>query len=58
MRHILTKAEKVSGLKKAIASPRTPKHLRVYLRAHLRKLEGRGQGRRGKPTSFLGWLSL
>jgi len=40
-RHKLTAAEKIRGLKKAIASPRTPDRLKVGLRRYLQRLEGK-----------------
>lgn len=38
-RHRLTKTEKIRGVKKAIASERTPKHLKEGLRKYLKRLE-------------------
>lgn len=39
MRHKLTKAEQIRGIKKALANPRTPKQLKEPLRKRLRELE-------------------
>lgn len=38
-RHKLTRQERIRGLKKAIANPRTPKALKEGARKALRKLE-------------------
>ena len=38
-RHVLTVEEQIRGVRKAIASPRTPKQLRSALKSRLLKLE-------------------
>jgi hypothetical protein len=40
-RHKLTKEQQIRGLKKAIASPRTPKQFKPFLRTRLAKLRRR-----------------
>jgi len=40
-RHKLTHEEQLRGTRKALANPKTPKHLRPYLEKRLRQLEGR-----------------
>lgn len=39
-RHQLTKAEQIRGTQKALASPKTPAHLKVGLRKRLAQLKG------------------
>lgn len=38
-RHVLTKAEKIRGLEKALANPKTPAGLRPSLQRQLRQLK-------------------
>lgn len=37
-RHVLTRAEQLRGIRAAIASPRTPQHLRKFLEKRRREL--------------------
>jgi hypothetical protein len=39
MRHKLTKEEMIRGARNALKNPRTPKHLKPYLKKRLRNLE-------------------
>ena len=61
-KHVLTREEKIRGLRAALASRRTPRQLRAGLKSHLEVLE-RGEGsargkRRGRPKGFLGFFTL
>jgi hypothetical protein len=40
-RHVLTAQERLRGIRAAIASPRTPKHLRASLRKQAKILQAR-----------------
>lgn len=63
MRHILTITERIRGLRGALASTRTPQHLKKSLARELQRLEAkrpksRGKRRKAKGNSgLLGWLS-
>jgi hypothetical protein len=67
-RHVLTPAEQLRGIRAAIASPRTPLHLRSALRDHMEVLQNRiNRQQRWKPAiqkrskrkwSLLDWLAL
>ena len=58
-RHVLTLREQLNGIRAALRSPRTPAHLRVFLRqrrsALLEQL-GRGRKRRAEPKRAPGLL--
>jgi hypothetical protein len=63
MRHKLTAAEQVRGLQAALRSPRTPGHLRPFIRKRLRELEPelekeRVKTRRKRKPGLLDWLGL
>jgi hypothetical protein len=63
MRHKLTVAERVRGLRAALRSRRTPKHFRPFIEKRLRELEPdlereRSKARRKKKPGlldFFGW---
>ncbi len=66
-RHVLTVEEQVRGLERAIASPRTPAHLRKYLEKRRKRLaekldrqrQTRKRGAKSKrPPGVLDWLGL
>lgn len=62
MRHILTSAEKVKGLKAALASSRTPGHLKPFIRKRLQELEPKlkqelKNTRRKRQPGLLDWFS-
>ena len=66
-RHVLTPEEQLKGLRAAIASPRTPQHLRSALRNRMEDLQARIDRQRGKRrlsrtkrknASLLDWLGL
>jgi len=63
MRHRLSRAEMAKGVRSALRSTKTPKHLRSPLRKRLRELEvGDSRSthvkRARKRTGFLGWLDF
>ncbi len=63
MRHKLTVTEQVRGLQAALRSPRTPGHLRPFIRKRLRDLEPslqneRTKARRKRKPGLLDWLGL
>jgi hypothetical protein len=65
MTHKLTVAEQVRGLEKALRSPRTPSHLRPFIRKRLRVLKPemerereRTKTRRRRKPGLLDWLGL
>jgi hypothetical protein len=64
-RHVLTIEEKIRGIRRAIASPRTPPHLKKFLRerreiliakARPKKLKRRAMPKRS--PGLLDWLGL
>jgi hypothetical protein len=61
VRHVLSRSEMASGVRAALRSKKTPRHLRAALRSRLRELEG---GRKVAPkkksgrSGFLGWLDF
>jgi hypothetical protein len=71
-RHRLTVEEKIRGLRSALASPRTPRHLRPALEKHMAELrrrlehkrkteEGAKRNHRSRKPAHLGlldWLGL
>jgi hypothetical protein len=63
-RHVLTRAEQLRGLRLAIASPRTPAHLRQFLEKRRRELiaqEAQEAKRRVRPKrkpTLRDWLGL
>jgi hypothetical protein len=66
-RHVLTVEEQIRGLRRAIASPRTPPHLKKYLEqrreALAEKLDHQRRSRMQRPKSkrppgLLDWLGL
>lgn len=62
MRHVLTASEKARGLKAALRSPRTPDHLRPFIRQRLRELQPAVDRERAKTSrpkrkpGLLDWL--
>lgn len=61
MRHKLTAVERVKGLRAALRSPRTPGHLRPFIRKRLRELEPelekeRVKVQRKRRPGLLDWL--
>jgi|SRR5215472_18680887 len=71
VRHSLTDQEKLKGVRAALASPRTPQHLKSGLKRHLQLLEQRLAGRsttrkrankraarRTKQPGFIDWIRL
>lgn len=71
-RHALTAVEQLRGIRSAIASPRTPSHLRSFLKKRrrelLRKVESdntrnreqakRRRANRKRPPGLLDWLGF
>ena len=58
-KHQLTREEKIRGLRAALKSGKTPKHLKSALRRHLERLEnGTGDSgrKRQRSAGFLGWF--
>jgi hypothetical protein len=64
MKHKLTNTERIRGVRGAIASPRTPEHLKEFLIRQLRRLEARSSRsvRAGQKSSkrraLLWWPNL
>ena len=68
-RHVLTVEEQLRGLRRAIASPRTPPHLRKSLERRQKELAGilerrqrqaleRKSRSKKRPPGLLDWLGL
>lgn len=59
-RHVLTHEEKRRGLEAAIASRKTPRHLKTHLRRALRELESGKPARKSprKSNGFLGFFTI
>jgi hypothetical protein len=49
-RHHLSTEERIRGLRAALASPRTPAHLRASLQRQLEKLDAKWAGQRPAPA--------
>jgi len=61
VRHVLTAAEKCRGLHAALRSPKTPRHLKPFIRRRIRELEPevgreRAKTRRKRKPGLLDWL--
>lgn len=59
-RHVLTLEERKLGLRTAIASRKTPKHLKKHLRSALENLESGRPPRKSteRPKGFLGFFEI
>ena len=67
-RHVLTPEEQLRGIRAAIASPRTPQHLRDALKQRMKFLQAKIthvqrrkeaiQKKRKRKASLLDWLGL